>query len=460
MKNIKNWIYLTSILLLVVACKKSEFLKKKPSTEIIQPVTLADFRQILDNTDIISNTSGLAQASADDNDISFANYQIASATERNAYIWNKEIYGGDIAISDWNANYQEIFYSNTVLEGLIKSDSANTVSGQYIKGWALFTRAFAFYDLTRTFCKSYDASSAGTDLGIPLRLSSSIDYLQSRSTLQQSFDQILADLNTCIPLLPDSRPAANLNRPSKIAAYALLARIYLDMRNYIEAEKNADLSLNLYSTLIDYNTVSKTSTTPFSTTNAELIYNKVQSPVYARLTLTGNASPAKISSSLIALYDGNDLRSKVYFGALADGTYYKKRGYSGVGLYHFTGLATDELFLIKAECLARKGQVIPAMEKLNQLIIKRFDNTKSYISITANSLTEAVDKIILERRKELVWRGLRWYDLKRLNKEGANITLNRTLNGVTYTLLPNDPKYVFPIPDDEIALSGIQQNIR
>tara|TARA_R110002033_G_scaffold36621_1_gene75228 strand:+ start:3737 stop:3916 length:180 start_codon:yes stop_codon:yes gene_type:complete len=59
-----------------------------------------------------------------------------------------------------------------------------------------------------------------------------------------------------------------------------------------------------------------------------------------------------------------------------------------------------------------------------------------------------------------VWRGLRWQDIRRLNKEGAGITLTRTLKGENYTLPPNDPRYIFPIPDDEIALSGIKQNVR
>ncbi|SEM08104.1 hypothetical protein SAMN05216436_101351 [bacterium A37T11] len=55
-------------------------------------------------------------------------------------------------------------------------------------------------------------------------------------------------------------------------------------------------------------------------------------------------------------------------------------------------------------------------------------------------------------------RGLRWMDIKRLNKEGANITLTRNLNGQIYTLPPNDPRFALPIPEDVIDLSGMQQN--
>jgi hypothetical protein len=71
-------------------------------------------------------------------------------------------------------------------------------------------------------------------------------------------------------------------------------------------------------------------------------------------------------------------------------------------------------------------------------------------------------KIITERRKELPFTGsARWEDLRRLNKDPQFAkTLIRQLNGQNYTLAPNDPKYTLPIPDIEIKLSGIQQNLR
>jgi hypothetical protein len=71
-----------------------------------------------------------------------------------------------------------------------------------------------------------------------------------------------------------------------------------------------------------------------------------------------------------------------------------------------------------------------------------------------------LEKILIERRKSLIWRSLRWTDLRRLNKEGKNIELKRKLGDLEFTLAPNSPLYVLPIPDDEIALSGITQNKR
>jgi len=456
----KHYLYLVYLLLALSACEKADYLDDKQNTEILTPTTLPDFQQILDNTGTMATSGGLAQISSDDNDISYANYLTATATERNAYVWARNIYDGDVKIQDWDALYKQVFYSNIVLEGLAKSDSLNSTKGQYLRGWALFCRAFAFYDLTQNFCNVYDGSTASLDLGIPLRLSSAIDYTLQRSTLHQAYDRILSDLNESLPLLPFDRAAANLNRPSKNSAYALLSRIYLNMRDYSQAEKYADASLAIYSALIDYNTISKTSETPFSRTNLELINYRQQVAAYSRLTDTYVDSYVKVNKDLLALYAPNDLRKQVYFDTLGDGTYTKKKGYHGYGGYPFTGLATDELYLIKAECLARRSEVNSAMDKLNELLKMRFLNTTPYIPLVAISATDALEKVLLERRKELVWRGIRWHDIKRLNKEGANITLTRTLNNVTYTLPPNDIRYIFPIPDDEISFTDLKQNPR
>jgi len=67
---------------------------------------------------------------------------------------------------------------------------------------------------------------------------------------------------------------------------------------------------------------------------------------------------------------------------------------------------------------------------------------------------------LTERRRELIMRGLRWSDIRRLNLEGAGITQTRTANGKVHTLLPNDPRYALALPEDVIERSGMVQNRR
>lgn len=98
----------------------------------------------------------------------------------------------------------------------------------------------------------------------------------------------------------------------------------------------------------------------------------------------------------------------------------------------------------------------------NRLLAKRWDKNTVYVPYSTADENEALRKILQERRKELPFTAnLRWSDLRRLNKDPRfAATLSRNLNGEIYTLPPNDKRYVLPIPDIEIQLSGIQQNER
>ncbi len=463
--KIKNTILVFLLLLVLQACKKSEFLDKKPKTELVVPETLADMMAILDNADVMNNYSpGLPVLSADEYFYPALSDWNATrtATERNAYTWAKDIYAGEQRIQDWNAPYRAIFYANVVLNqwNKLPADQQNSPTGQFVKGSALFHRACNFYELLQTFAVAYDPATAGSDFGVPLRLSSDINDRQPRASVGQSYRQVLSDLENAAVLLSGTPFAEKArNRPCGASLYALQARVYLSMREYAKAQNAAEKSLALYHTLVDYNSLDTNSNYPFGdrpvTPNPEVLLLK-GSLVYDQ-TSTGSYSVAPIDPALVALYGPDDLRKSIFFRKSL-GTSYMKVGYYNSGVL-FTGTAVDEVYLVLAECLARAGNLPEALNTLNGLLIKRYV-PGTYVPFVSGDKDEVLAKILLERRKELVWRGLRWTDIKRLNKEGANITLSRNLGGQVYTLPPNDPRYALPIPDDEIALSGIQQNIR
>src|SRR5690606_9101508 len=125
----------------------------------------------------------------------------------------------------------------------------------------------------------------------------------------------------------------------------------------------------------------------------------------------------------------------------------------------FTGLAIDEVLLNKVECLVRRGQINDAAILMDKLLLNRY-RKGTYIKTVFKDKESALQQVLIERRKELVWRCLRWDDIKRLNKEGASIVLKRNLGDKEYILEPNSPRYVFNIPQDEINRSGIVQNER
>jgi tetratricopeptide (TPR) repeat protein len=455
------------LLLIIILCScKKDFLDAKPSSGLVTPTQLKDFQALLENVDVMNrSTPALLQISSDDyiivNDASWAGTFYNA--ERNSYIWAKDLFEGQKNIRDWNTGFTSIFVANSVIESIdnIEVTPDNLKERNNLKGWALFIRAYVLFDLVRSFSPVYDSRSASTDLGMPIRLKPGIDEIQPRASVEKTYLQILADLNLANTLLLPEVAPNNKERPCKVAVSAALARIYLSMRNYEKAEEYATQALNLYSTLIDYNQINAAERIPFNMNNAETILNTTVISNYYELSLVGGFSNAiTVNPELYNLYADNDLRKTIYYGTnKQNGIIYMKFGYAGAYTSPFTGLATDELYLIKAECMARRNEVDAAMLTLNNLLIKRY-RSNTFIPFTALNAAEALAKILTERRKELVWRSLRWSDLQRLNKEGAGITLMRSLNSKTYTLPPNDPRYVFPIPDDEINLSGLQQNIR
>jgi len=458
MKNIKTFHLIILAFLSISGCKK-DFLDQKPSSNILAPKTLAELQSLLDAPDRVNLTGALGQLSNDEYSIiSDQSYNaLNSATQRNAYVWKQNLYEGEKA-DDWNTPFQAIFYANSVLDILKENEYTDIRQANKIKGWALFIRAYAYFDLSKNFCKVYNVNTSAQDLGLPLRRSARVDETEKRASLEDTFRFILSDLEESSHLLDPLIQPLNKNRPSKAAVWALRARVYLYMGNYQQSERSADSTLSYHDKIIDFNTVSLSSETPFSHNADEVIFQSNQIGTYSMTTAVGNRVDIEINPTLYQTFTQDDLRKSIYFRTNTIGKINIKRGYLSTGLYQFTGLACDEIYLIKAECLARRNNTTSSMEVLNKLLIKRFKKSVPYQPILANTSNEALNLILLERRKELIWRGLRWPDLKRLNRDGQNISLNRSINGQIYVLTPNSPRYVFPIPDEEINQSLIEQN--
>ncbi|HWB91347.1 MAG TPA: RagB/SusD family nutrient uptake outer membrane protein [Puia sp.] len=452
--------------LLLAACHK-HFLDSKPESNLLIPTTISDCQSILDNTTVFNQVPTLGEASSDNYYFVPSYWMKLDTRQSNAYIWAADIFGGLGNQPDWNTPYQQVFYANVVLDGLGNKPDADSV-GEWsaVKGEALFARAFAFYNISQIFAPPYDSSTANSQLGIPLRLHADIGPLSVRSSVGQTYQQIISDLDSAEDLLPPSLPSTNnlRNRPVKVCAQALLARVYLSMRKYAQAQAYADSALRIYPKLIDYNTLDTVAGVPIGLINAEAIY---QANFLGAVQLGGNYPCAiaggfyqstRIDTTLIQSYDSHDLRRVVYYHYKPNDSSYLKGSYAGTN-YCFGGLATDELYLIRAEGAARSGNITVAMNDIDTLLSKRW-RTGTFPGYTVASAQEALDTVLLERRKELAFRGLRWTDLRRLNADGANDTLYRNLNGQLFTLLPNSNLYTLPIPSDVINLSGMLQNPR
>lgn len=449
-----KYIFFMAAIILLPAC--TEKLDIKPDQSLIVPETVADFQAMMDNiTFMNAYIPAFGEAGADNYYITEARYNaLPTNSDRSSYIWGNGIFpANDIAL-DWAYGYVRINYCNLVLEGL-KQLTAGTGTIEYnnVKGAALFFRALSFYTLAGEFCKPYDSSTAATDPGLPLRTTSDIQTIYQRASVKATYEQALSDLAAAADLLPDM-PAFK-TRPSKVALYGLLARIHLSLRNYKEALEYADRSLSSYHTLLDYNTLDPLSNLPFDKFNDEVLF-------FASLSTCSllKMSGMIVDSVLYQQYQNDDLRKNLFFRNGMDGTKLFKGTYCGSSFEHFGGIAVDEIYIIRAECYARSGNAAQAMADLNTVLKTRW-RSGTYVDMTATDPDDALKKVLTERRKELLFRGLRWVDLRRLNKDARFAkTLTRSINGAVFQLPPNDARYVYPIPEDEIRHSGIEQNAR
>jgi len=174
------------------------------------------------------------------------------------------------------------------------------------------------------------------------------------------------------------------------------------------------------------------------------------------------ATTALMDTLLYESYNNADLRKKAFFKPNSNpaNSHYYKGSYDQSNTLFF-GITTSEVYLIKAETATRLGRLSEGRDAINKLLKSRWDKNTHYVSIVESDGEKLLRLILDERRKELVFRGRRWSDLKRLNLEPRfQTTIKRIIGEQSYSLSPNDPRYAYRISETVLELSGIQQNKR
>ncbi|MEI3796561.1 MULTISPECIES: RagB/SusD family nutrient uptake outer membrane protein [unclassified Chitinophaga] len=469
--------YIGFVFLLMLGGCSNDFLEVKQLKSLQVPHTIADFQAILDYNFAPGNTAHTFGANGSDEFIITEKRWNQLATESNAYLRDVYVWSQKINMlqyeqnMDWSRSYLYIFYANHALYGIesIQPAPDEQIAWNNVKGSALFFRAFHYYNLAQQFSFPYERSDNPN--GLPLRLEPDVTVKVKRSSVHETYKQILDDALKSAELLPAETKRTNYIRPGKAAAYALIAKTYLLMEEYEKAAQYAERCLSLRGQLIDFNTLGADDPANFyeyafaadyGASNPEMIYYSVSDNGYTTALNSVFKDRAEFHPSLLALYEPGDIRYKVYFRPYIDVDGYRFLVFKGsyAAYSYFSGLAADEIYLLNAECNARTNKIDKALDDLNLLLKNRID--RSWFSPVTEKDSEKLLKIILlERRKEMVFRGTRWQDLRRLNKEPRFAqTLVREIGGNRYELPPNDPRYTWPIPQSEIDAGGLPQNPR
>ncbi|HEY3430717.1 MAG TPA: RagB/SusD family nutrient uptake outer membrane protein [Cyclobacteriaceae bacterium] len=425
----------------------------------------------------------------------------------------------------WQTLYALINSANVVLDGLetVTTDIIPQTAIDNYKGEMLFLRALAHHELLKNFARPYSDNPTAVNGGVvirtePIRFRPESDAasLLGRSTVQQVYDQILADLNAAETLLPETRSSStNITRATKAAAVAIKTRVYLHMGNWAsvvtEGNKLADELSAPFSPAAGYGSYALTASPmgPFtsagSKSNSESIFsienNDVDNAgVNGALPTMYSASKAPITGrALICIspvlwnnswFLSNDLRKSSLMvdddiaGPGRAAKYTKKYSDVTARTDNAPVIRYAEVLLNMAEAIQRQAGApdARALALLNAVRNRAVTNVADQFTLgnfaTANDLTLAV---LRERRIEFVCEGLRWGDIHRLAQDpnfptgGIPIKALRTVTnwssyytGNPATSFPiqasisySNYRFLWPIPASETSVNPVlatQQN--
>ncbi|WP_157638161.1 RagB/SusD family nutrient uptake outer membrane protein [Flexithrix dorotheae] len=383
----------------------------------------------------------------------------------------------------WTRGYQAIYSANKVIEAIDESSANDKV--KQILGENYFLRALIHHDLVRYFARPYtNVSDPENELGIMLRTDTNNDDLPGRSSLKESYDLIVSDLIKAANLMSENKSNAFA---SKEVAYALLARMYLYMGDNDNAITYADNVINSgrYELLQgdDYSNYFRL----FPEENSETIFcfKVLPSENYGK-------------SSLGSMFNGFGGWGEIYASTSYRNLLYKypedrridfiephfetplvedpteDAGYTvqkrnGLAKYYHVKYTNEggnqmlsspirlrlaEMYLIKAEALAKKGQDAQAIEIVDLLRTRAGLSGNQLFQNDMQGYTSAFDIVMDERRLELAFEGHRSFDVFR-NK----MTMDRTYTPVDVswdgprTISHTSNLIVHLIHESEIALN-------
>lgn len=385
----------------------------------------------------------------------------------------------------WKSPYIVIGRANRIIaaaEGGALSDAAEAKAtiDQYAAE-AKVLRALAHFDLVRIYGKPY-TEDQGASLGVPLVT----EVLESnakpaRSTVAEVYTQVVKDLTEAI----SSNALATETEPGYVSVWgakAILSRVYLNMGDYANALSVAEDIINSGAALWTRDQYLKAwdASTPNeseflfrlnvagSTDNNDLngIGNLQQRDGYKEMVAT-----KKFVDMLTS--DPKDVRNDMFLPAKAEkevavyGTnkvfLNKLRGQGG-NLRNVTIvpiIRLSEVYLTAAECAFRNNDKTKAVEYLNDLVKNRTTTVASLA--TVDNIT--LDRILIERRKELIGEGQRYFDALRNNETITRYTSeadkgwHKTLSKEAQSFNRDYFKAIAAIPQAEInANPNIKQN--
>ncbi|MBW8523822.1 RagB/SusD family nutrient uptake outer membrane protein [Chryseobacterium chendengshani] len=339
----------------------------------------------------------------------------------------------------WTVAYQKIFYANSILEGMEYSSGISTADKARIVGETLAIRSLLLLYLQQIY----------GDIPYPVTTNYLINQTITKTPSQEVLERIESDLSEAVPLLNDQYRNAERIFINKKTAQLLLAKVYMEQKNFVQAE--AILKVILQSPLYQFqNDITKV----FQKSGTHILWqlkpkNSGDATKEASLYYFVNAAPTSYSltPSLISAFPSGDLRKQNWMAAVtvAGNTWYRAEKYklrSANTTEYSVVFRLEEVYLLLSEALAQQNKISEALPFVNKT------RQRAGIAALSPSIAQIVllEEILRESRREFFTEmGHRFFDLKRNNQLGELTTTK-----------PNWKEYhrFWPIPQKELLLNG------
>lgn len=418
-------------------------------------------------------------------DLESYKYMLRSA----GFFWDEEfdrasnITDGEGCDRLYNKCYERISRYNILIDniGNAEGPESDKITGI---AQAKTMRAYNYFFLLNTFAKPYNPATSATDLGIIVRKKFELEAPARQHTVAETYAFILQDLNESINDLPET--ALNTLRPDKAFGYAVRAKVHLFMREADKALEDAlealkfpnhklwDLNAEVAAFLAKnphFATMPESSIWMMMPMMAPLKHHFTDSEnlFYGYNNMGG--SPAILRKHIRDLFDPtSDLRYHLICSPnqpprpnAEPGCLYFMS--STLIMLNESGIRLPEVYLIAAECYARKGNIDLALKYLNDLRKTRIATSQYKDLVPAdvsNDKNKTMTYIRQERSRELFTSCNTFFDMRRFCTE-FNETLTKTYtdtNGTThtYTLKPDSHLLTFPFPVKAMQTTNLIQN--
>mgnify|MGYP003592758950 CR=1 FL=1 len=167
------------------------------------PEDVKNYRYLLNNTSVLENGPQITDIASDDVQLVDSTYQISGLSSSDYYAWYLKTYTWQTDIYpigyyqtdyNWSCMYNTITYANTVITEVPSSTGGNDSTKTELMAEALVHRADAYLMLVNMYAKPYNASTASSDLGVPLVLTETTTQALTRQSVQEVYNRVIADL--------------------------------------------------------------------------------------------------------------------------------------------------------------------------------------------------------------------------------------------------------------------------